>query len=217
MKTLRTLALLIAVALLGHMWPHVPLHAQSYQVSLPARSPFLATYAFSSGGSGPPMLDTPQFGSLSMTSVSTITSGNLAVVNSNYVRLIYTGQQTNDAGNSPASGLCSLAEPNIIDGTHVTITASRGTADGNTTVCYYELYSLPPSRIHNIQNGSTNGTTTTITAVNLAKAELDYGGQVTVNTTNADTSIGRCQLTSSTGVTCGPSSVAVRWRVIEWN
>lgn len=169
---------------------------------------------------GSPVIDAPQYVSLTINAAQSATSGNLTVVSSSFVRLRNLGCTTNDGSNNPSISVARIFLT-VVDATHVTWTATAGASVGGTTmICNAMVQSLPNFAVNSIQTAinMTANASTVITAVTVGKTEIENWGEVTATVTNANESQARVTLVDSTHVGCAviDGAAGCSAQIIEW-
>lgn len=146
-------------------------------------------------------------------------SASITVKNSAFVRLRWLGNScVGAAGANIGDVTCARIALNVVDATHVTVTATRAAQDGVTTVTVsVEVADLNRRFVKSIQRGVvTSGGPATITAVNTAKTELDVLGQVGAAAAGASF-FGSVVLTNSTTITeMAATALTTGFQAIEW-
>lgn len=159
-----------------------------------------------------------QRGTITITTPALSNTATIAAVDTGNARLILLGASNNDTGVHPGSIGIRIAFTNS-----TTITATKQQDNVDTGVVSFEVIEFVPGIIKSVQRGSItlNGVasnTSTITAVNTAKSQMDYFG---TNLDNADYLWCRVALTNGTTVTgtrvgATGNISTVGWQVTEF-
>lgn len=216
MRLLRIAALIVCLGLL------VNVHAQDPSVVNSSVGPIqgLGLQLAGGGGFSSIFLDAPQRVTLTIaSSTNSVTSASLLVSNSANVRIRKLGSSPNETGNQAAIALCALSV-GVVDGTHVTVTATRGNNTATIVVTSVEIETLNPNAFSTIQRGSvaqTTSGTSAITAVS-GRATLDYIGETSTDLGgNADEFSGYCVITTNILVTCNSFGASAKsFQIVDW-
>lgn len=170
---------------------------------------------------GPSLVVSVQRGTVTIATSQTAGTATITTVVMTNSRLRYLGA-TCITGNATAD----IANARLTFTNETTITATRNTSDVTATVTVsFEVIEYLPGTIKRVQRGTVaTGSSSAITEVNPAKAELDWLGFTSTDTTsnsNQTALMPRVALASGTSVSSvdggGTITQLSGWQVVEWN
>lgn len=181
------------------------------------RSRSLGLYRTRIGLELPSLIKSIQRGTIAVTTPSLSNTATITAVNMDRSRLRYLSLKTTGGGaNAPTRLTLTNA---------TTITANRSAEGGQDSTVSFEVTEYQPGVLKSVQRGTitlgpaANSNTATITAVNMAKTELNWLGLETDDATGSD-QFSEVVLTNATTITAtritSTGTTIISYEVVEW-